>query len=241
MALEIVIENEKAINFRDSVFVTGFHGVGWTGYIAIRHMVKVIDPKERIGYMIGEKIPDVISLEDDQVLLPYEFYKHNQLVIFQPPFQPFLTEQHEMIRTLAQWIVKSGFKEAVLFGGLDIRFREGTEELRIVPTRAIVDKAKQLNYGFLERGLLIRGPLALLLAHLEILNYPAVVVLPYAKPDRPDPVAASIAINYLNKQYNLEISTSQLKTDAELIENEIDEILRQERERTQQEPRDMYI
>ena len=240
MAIKILIEEEKQINFEDSVFITGFHGIGWTGYIAIRHLIKTAQA-ERIGYLIGSNIPDIISIEDEHLILPFEFYKYKDFVIFQPPIQPILMEQGRIIQKLAQWIVDSKFKEAVLVGGLDIRFQQESNELRLVPTKAFIDSGKKFDNPFLEKGLLIRGPLALLLTHLEVLHFPAVVILPFAKPDRPDPAAAAVAIEFLSKYYQLDISTSQLQTDAQMIEDEIAEILRQERERTEREPNDMYI
>jgi uncharacterized protein len=136
--------------------------------------------------------------------------------------------------------VESQFKEAILIGGLDKRFQKASESLRILPTRAYTE-AKKLDIPLLEKGLLVRGPLALLLAHLEMLNFPGLVILPYANVDRPDPAAAAGAIDFLNEFYHLDIETSQLQSDALKIEDEISEILRQERERSEREPRDMYI
>jgi uncharacterized protein len=240
MSIKVIIEEDQQINFEDSVFITGFHGIGWTGYIAIRHLIKTAKA-ERIGYLIGDVIPDIISIEDEHLVLPFEFYKYKDFVIFQPPIQPILIEQGKIIQKLAQWIVDSKFKEAVLVGGLDIRFQQDSNELRLVPTKAFIDIGKQFDNPYLEKGLLIRGPLALLLTQLEVKHFPAVVILPFAKSDRPDPAAAAVAIEFLNKYYQLDISTSQLQTDAQMIEDEIAELLRQERERTEREPHDMYI
>ena len=240
MPIQIVIEEDQEINYEDSVFITGFHGVGWTGYITIRHIIKTASNK-RIGYLIDDTLPDIVSIEDERLVLPFEFHRLNNFVIFQPPFQPILAKQQNIIKELAEWITKSNFKEAILVGGLDIRFQKDSEKMRIVPNRATINKAKELDIPFLEKGLMIKGPLALLLTHLEILSFPAIVILPYAQFDRPDPAAAAVAIDFLNKYYQLDLSTSQLRTDAQRIENEIEEILRQERERMEREPRDMYI
>lgn len=240
MSIKMIFEEGKKSNFPDSVFITGFHGIGWTGYIAIRHLIKTAKA-EKIGYLMGDVIPDIISIEDEHLILPFEFYSYKNFVMFQPPLQPILLEQRKIIQELAQWIVNSNFKEAVLIGGLDIRFQQESKDLRLVPTKAFVSKGRKFDNPYLEKGLLIRGPLALLLTHLEVLNFPAVVILPFANPDRPDPAAAAVSIDFLNKNYQLDISTSQLLTDAKLIEDEIAEILRQERERTEREPHDMYI
>ncbi|HUX98924.1 MAG TPA: PAC2 family protein [Candidatus Deferrimicrobium sp.] len=240
MSSKIIIEIQQEIDFENSTFITGFHGIGWTGYIAIRHLIKTAET-ERIGYILGDNLPDVICLEEERLILPFEFHKYKNFIIFQPPFQPIPIEHQEILHELALWIVKSKFREAILLGGLDIRFQQKEEKLRIVPTKNFIETAKTLNIPFLEKGLLIRGPLALLLTHLEVLNFPAAVILPYAMPNRPDPAAAADAIEFLNEHYHLDLSTTQLHTDAQMIEDEIEEILRQERERSEQEPRDMYI
>jgi uncharacterized protein len=240
MTNKIIIEGKDKIDFANSILITGFHGIGWTGYIAIRHLIKTANT-ERIGYMIGENLPDVICLEEEKLVLPFEFHQYKNFIIFQPPFQPIPIENQDILRDLALWIVKSKFKEAILLGGLDVRFQQKEEKLRIVPTKNFIETAKRLNIPFLEKGLLIRGPLALLLTHLEVLNFPAAVILPYAMPNRPDPAAAAVAVEFLNEHYHLDLSTTQLHTDAQMIEDEIEEILRQERERSEQEPRDMYI
>ncbi|MHA1263843.1 MAG: proteasome assembly chaperone family protein [Candidatus Helarchaeota archaeon] len=245
MVIEIVIDSHYETDFSNDIFITGFHGLGWTGYIAIRHIVKSMNA-ERIGYIQSDKLPDIISIEGGRLILPYQFHQFNQTIIFQPSYQPLLidpykmTEQQKVIKTLADWIVKSQFKEAILIGGLDKQFQQDSQQLRILPTHTF-PKAEKLNIPFLEKGLLVRGPLALLLAHLEMKNFPALVLLPYANVDRPDPAAAAVAIDFLNEFYSLNISTSQLQDDALKIENEISEILKQERERAAREPRDMYI
>jgi len=239
MVMEIVIEDDIEDNFENSVFITGFHGLGWTGYIAIRHIIKSVNTK-RIGYISGDILPDIISIEGDRLVLPFEFHQYNNFIIFQPPIQPILIEPHKVIKELAEWIVQSKFKEAILIGGLDVRFQQDAQTMRIVHTKSFT-KAKEFEIPLLEKSLPVRGPLALLLTHLEILNFPTLVIFPYARSDRPDPAAASVAIEFLNKFYDLKIPISQLQTDAQKIETEIAEILRQERERTEREPRDMYV
>lgn len=247
MAIKIVIEDDQHLNYEDSIFLTGFHGIGWTGYIAIRHIIKTTGSK-RIGYIIGDNLPDIVSIEEDHLVLPFEFYSYKNFIIFQPSFQPLLDRDQKLIKELAHWITKSKFKQALLLGGLDIRFQEEahmapmpSQELRLAPTQANFLEAKKYNLPFLDSGLLIRGPLALLLAHLEILNFPALAILPYAQPDRPDPAAAAVSIEFLNTQFQLELSTSQLQTDAQRIEKEIQKILKQEQDRPEREPHDMYI
>ncbi|TFG04429.1 MAG: proteasome assembly chaperone family protein [Promethearchaeota archaeon] len=245
MVIEIVLDEQAATDFTDCLFLTGFHGLGWTGYIAIRHLIKSAET-ERIGYINSDLLPDIISLEGNRLVLPYEFHRYKNFIIFQPPFQPIymdpqgIAEQHRIIQALARWIQQSHFKQALLIGGLDKRFQQASETMRVIPTPTF-PLSKELQFPLLESGLMVRGPLALLLSQLEMLKFPALVLLPYTNIDRPDPAAAAVAIEFLNTQYDLDIAITELQSDARKIEAEISEIIRQERERTEQEPRDMYI
>ena len=56
-------------------------------------------------------------------------------------------------------------------------------------------------------------------------------MLPYAQRGRPDPRAASVAIEVLNQLYNLDVSVEELMRDADTIENEIKQLLERQRER----------
>ena len=98
-----------------------------------------------------------------------------------------------------------------------------------------------MDIPILERGLFVVGPLATMLTRYEIRDFPAIALLPYANPARPDPLAASVAVDYLNKVFNLSIDVTQLIKDAQKIEAEIQEIARRRQERVKSEHRAMYI
>jgi predicted ATP-grasp superfamily ATP-dependent carboligase len=54
-------------------------------------------------------------------------------------------------------------------------------------------------------------------------------------------MAASVAIEYLNKLANLNIDVSPLLTDAQKIEAEIQELMKQRQDRTKTDHRTLYI
>ncbi|MEM4599986.1 MAG: PAC2 family protein, partial [Candidatus Methanomethylicaceae archaeon] len=98
-----------------------------------------------------------------------------------------------------------------------------------------------IDIPILEKGLFVVGPLAIMLSHFEINNFPAIALLPYANPARPDPMAAAIAIEFINKLTGLSIDTSQLISDAHKIEEEIQELLKQRQERIKKDHKMLYI
>ncbi len=233
------IRIDESTNLKDKILITGFHGVGAAGYIAVRHLTTALHSK-KVGYLESDMLPGFISLEDKNLPLPYEFYEYENYIIFLARSQPTREELNELIKTIVDWAIKNKFKEAILVGGLDNKFKSEDEELKSVPTKKFMSKNK---WSLLDKGLFVTGPLALLLAHFEIENFPAVALLPYAERERPDPRAAAIAINAINEFYSdLEIDTQELIEDAEKIEKEISSIIQGQEKDTPDSPsRGMYV
>jgi uncharacterized protein len=229
--IEIII---KAKNFdpKGKILVSGFHSaLGETGYIVLRHLTAQADA-QLVGYITSPLLPPHVFLSKNRLLLPIELYSFQQkFILLFTRLQPHRAEWAPFAEAIAQWAFDAKVKECLLLGGLDQQFAEGGEQYRTAYTTAYKTTAEQYNLPLLEEGRGIYGPLALLLANFEILDFPAVAILPYAERGRPDPRAASIAVDVVNRLYNLEISTQELMEDAENIEAEIKQLLERQRDR----------
>ncbi len=215
----------------DSILIAGFHGIGEVGYIASTQLIEAFSG-ERIGIIDSEDLPSFVAMDHDRLSLPFEVYKFGKFVIMLPNFQPTLQELHGFCKGIVEWVVSNEFKEAFLIGGLDNKFQKDDDQLyRCVLTQKYAEKAKELDLPILERGLYVTGPLALLLAYFEMEEFPALAVLPYGKRDRPDPRAASIAVKQFSRIYDLEVDIAELLKDAQKIEEELEEMLRQQKEK----------
>ncbi|WXG40564.1 MAG: PAC2 family protein [Candidatus Freyarchaeum deiterrae] len=240
--MSIEIKVKENIDLKDCIFITGFHSaIGETGYIAVRHLIKTLQA-ERIGFIDTTLLPQLTGLENSRLTLPFELFKSGNLVILFPRVIPYRAEQRRFAQTITQWLIENKFSEAVLVGGLDNQFKVGEAEFRVVPTGAMLKKAQENNFVLLEEGLNVFGPLALMLIYLEIGNFPALSILPFAQRGRPDPRAAAVVIEKINALYGLSVSTTELIRDAHEIEEEVGKILKQQEEFQRREPReDMYI
>lgn len=232
MDIDIILK--RKVDFENSIFITGFHGIGYTGYIAVNHIIESTKA-ELLGYITTEQYPPIISLDDQRVLTPYELFMYKDIVLFLPRFQPAPSEQNILMKVLAEWTVENQFKEAILIGGLDIKLKSGEEKLRVVPTSRFKTNEEKMKLKKLDKNLYVVGPLATLLAYYEIKEFPAIALLPYAQRGRPDPMAAATAIQIINQFYSLNIPTEQLIKDAKQIEQEIAKLKEQE-EKVQKEP-----
>ncbi len=179
MPVQLLVDSK---NLKGCTLVTGFHGVGQTGYIATSYMIHALKA-ERVGFVQVANPPPWVGTADGGLVTPFEVYR---------------------------------------IGGLDSSFRNNNDEFCVVPTGAYIDRAKVFKAPILEPGLLVYGPLAVMLSEFEIHDFPAIAVLPYAEPARADPAAAALAIRKISKAYNFKVNLKELLKDAKLIEREYD-------------------
>lgn len=209
----------------DLILITGFHGIGYVGFIATRYMVSALKA-QRIGYVRIFTEPLYTSTSNQGGLyVPYELYNYRNIVFFCPNFGFTSRYDLQVLDLLVTWVCTLPFRCAILFGGLDNRLRSGEEKLRLAATSKFLRKFRDwVRAPLLDEGYFIVGPLARLLTRFEELDFPAVAVLPYADYTRPDPYAASVGISYVSELLNLGVDLSKLIETAKAIEKEIEEM-----------------
>ncbi len=222
-----------------AVFMCGFHGLGQVGFLSIAHLARALDA-ERVGLIRSDMLPMFVSMENGHLALPFEmyFYAPGNLVFLLPRFQPHQSEQWNFIDCLANWIVDSQFDESILLGGLDASFKEDDENLRCVPTTAYFPRLERWSVPLLEEGLFVAGPLALLLAQLEMRGVPGLGLLSYATRARPDPRSAAVMLEKINSVLGIDANVDQLIEESKEIERR--EKIRQSIESEDRSP-DMYV
>ncbi len=221
MKLEFIIKG--SFDFSNAILITGFQGIGAVGYITVKHLIKELNAK-RIGYIISKYMADTVFFEDNKVLLPYEIYYYmkngTKLILVLNNAQPLMSERVEYANKLILWAKKHSVSKGIFIGGLDKGTKEAGEkdEFKCVPSSTFKDV---LPGSVLNKELMIVGPLALLVAFSEIHEFPSITILPYAEILRPDPAAAAVAVNVINKMLNLNVNVSRLYEDARVIEEKV--------------------
>ncbi len=188
----------RAKNLKGSTLVTGFHGVGQTGYIATSYMIHALKA-ERIGFIDVSNPPPWVGTAEGGLVTPFEVYRRGKTVLVKLEFSPHRSEEAEFAKVLSNWAVEQKFKDAILIGGLDAAFKQGREDFCVVPTGAYLDRAKVFKAPILEPG------------------------LPYAEPARADPAAAALALRKISKAYSLKVDVDELVKDAKFIERDFDQ------------------
>lgn len=211
------------------VLITGFPGFGAVGYITTRYIVEAMKLK-RIGYVITKYMPDVVSIEGDRRFsFPHEIYSRDGsgLIVLVNSIVPNIHERVEFAESIVRWSIENKINEILLIGGLDPSVRRSQDD--ILRWTGNSWGKRVLKEPTMDRGLIIVGPLAIILMFTEILGQPATVILPYAERERPDPRAASVAVKKISEIFGVEIDIQDLIKHAETME-EIERKIREHME-----------
>ncbi len=219
-----------APDFKGKTFVTGFHGVGHVGWIAVRHLVKNLNA-ERIGYVLSRYMQPFVYVREG-IVLPYELYRYENTV-FLLTNVPFSGKDAVLVPMYVAEVVSKNFEESILIGGLDSRRKsEEGDVLRIAPTRRFMERQEEIvkKYKVLEEDLGIVGPLATFMSVLEARGFPGLAILPYAAIERPDPAAAAKAVEVVAGLLGVEVDTRELVEEGMIVEEAVEEIERKIKE-----------
>ncbi|MGC8606102.1 MAG: proteasome assembly chaperone family protein [Vulcanisaeta sp.] len=215
---------------RPAYFLTGFAGLGMVGYLVVQHLSNALNCR-RIGFIKMPREPPLSAyiISANMLSTPGEIYycPETEFTISIIHWDgDFMTKYaHDVVGAIARWVYVNGFKEAILFGGLDNRLRgEDLDQLRIAVTTEYRNKHSLGRVKLMELNYAIVGPLALLMNEFERLSIPAISILPYAEPFRADPNAAIVAIQFLKELTGIEVDVSKLRELAEMIDKELKEL-----------------
>ncbi len=217
MVLRIIPES---ISFKGLSLITGFHGIGATGYWTVKYLIQKMEA-ERVAFVDVELTPPITSNEAGRLVTPYEIFRKDNLVFFKVEAPLYKSEDMIFFKEFSDFVVEAGFKEAAMIGGLDGRLKVDKSTFRLVKTSAYQPKKTLANAPLLEDGQIVVGPVAVMLNRFEALGFPAYTILSYASAERVDPRAAAAAINVLSEHYGIRVDLAPLLKGADVLESEI--------------------
>ena len=161
--IEFLILDKYKGKLSGCTLVTGFYGIGKVGFISVNHMVEKLGA-ERIGAILSDFLPPFLSVKNDNLVLPFEIYKYQDIIFLSAFFEPYKYEHRSFARALVKWAKKNELSHSILIGGLDSRLKTEDELLaKGVYSSKFKEKFKSLPVPIMDEGLFITGPLALVL------------------------------------------------------------------------------
>ena len=226
---QLILEDEESFN-KTKYFISGFQGLGSVGFIAIKHLIDNLEINgkkvTRIGVIKSKAAPPFIYLENEQIVVPFELYALEEFLIFLPRLPPYRHDEREFSESIASWIINSKqFEMTLLVGGVDKSLKgENDSNVKFVPTRSFKELKEywpDLKNNLLSSGLMIQGPLAIMLGLLDLEKFPALGILSYAERERPDLQGAAEAIKVINSLLKIDCSLDELLESSDSLDKDL--------------------
>lgn len=204
---------------KGKTIITGFHGIGMVGFIAVDYLIKQLKAK-RIGWIHRDYMPPVVFAGDNGLEMPVELYEYKNIIFMRVNLLMERESITEFLNEVFGKLKKSKPKEIWVVGGLATH----DKNLYGVVNSPAKKRMKKLGLEKFPKEITVFGPMASALIHGEKMGIPIVCILPNASPNLPDPEAASRAITKIAGEFKLRIDVSDLEKEAKKIEDRMKEM-----------------
>ena len=204
---EEVYEIKKTI-LKSPIVFAGFVGAGLVGPLSVGHIIDKLKMEE-IGYLRSRYLPPSTVFIQGRLRHPFRLYSNNDgtiCAIICEITLPF--GLHDIVSTILNWAEKNGSHEIVILDGVaatthdNKAFCAAEEDLcRVMEGNDI----KMIPQGF------ITGVAGGLLNECLVRKIQGVTLLVKASEKGADPLAAATLVEAVNRAYNMNIDTTDLR------------------------------
>jgi len=224
----LVIErNLKSATFKNPVVICGFVGPGLAGLTAAGYIIGHLQLHEA-AHVMSRYIPPSVIFIGGKIRNPFRIYRDTSgslaVVICEVPV--VASGLFDISSSLIRWFGQSNPSEFVVLDGIPI---ESLPETR--PTFYVANEERQnglKSLGFLPaEATLIGGTAGSILSECVARDINCLSLLAPVSITLMDPGAPLALVSALNLLYKLNIATSELEQDVEMVHNELNEIRKQ--------------
>ncbi|MHA1271018.1 MAG: proteasome assembly chaperone family protein [Candidatus Helarchaeota archaeon] len=223
----VMKKNYKEV--KKPTIIVGLPSTGLVGLISALHIIDTME-MEYCGHIESRQLPPIILIHDNELALPLRIYQKDKLFVIiseiSIPTSPALT--YNIADKLAEWIKNLDPEYLIILRGNPIPNRIEIE----VPNCYGLGTSSELNKiiedidcGLMEHGI-ITGVDALLLWESSKQEIPAITLATDAFPNLPDPGAAAVLIEKLNKILGIYIDPAKLIENAEDLRIKMRDMMR---------------
>ena len=210
---EEIYEIKKTI-LKSPIVFAGFVGAGLVGPLSVGHIIDKLKMEE-IGYLRSRYLPPSTVFIQGRLRHPFRVYSNNDgtiCAIICEITLPF--GLHDIVSTILNWAEKNGSHEIVILDGVaaathdNKAFCAAEEDLcRVMESNDI----KMIPQGF------ITGVAGGLLNECLVRKIQGVTLLVKASEKGADPLAAATLVEAVNRAYNMNIDTTDLRKHTKKI------------------------
>ncbi len=212
----------KQRELKNPIIFAGFVGAGLVGPLAINHIITELKMEE-IAVMRSKYLPPSTVFMRGRLRHPFRFYANDEGTVCAIICEITLRMDglYTLVSTILDWAAQKGSKEIVILDGVastehdDKAYCAAEEDL----VRTMADKdISMIPQGF------ITGIPGGILNECLVREIQGLTLLAKANKEAPDSSAAATLIDALNRFYEMEINTSDLKEDQDRIHSEFSEL-----------------
>ena len=219
---EAEVFQTKKVELKSPIIFAGFVGAGLVGPLAITHMITELKMVE-IAVMRSKYLPPSTVFMRGRLRHPFRFYANSEGTICAIICEITLRMEglYTLVSSILDWAEKNGSKEIVILDGVastehdDKAYCAAEEDL----IRTMADK----DISLIPQGFITGIPGGILNECL-VRKIQGLTLLAKANKTEPDSGAAATLIGALNRFYDMEINTSELKKDKDRIHSEFNEL-----------------
>jgi len=217
---EEIYEIKKTI-LKSPIVFAGFVGAGLVGPLSVGHIIDKLKMEE-IGYLRSRYLPPSTVFIQGRLRHPFRLYSNGDGTICAIICEITLPSGlHDIVNTILDWAEKNGSHEIVILDGVastshdDKAFCAAEEDLcRVMEDSDI----KMIPRGF------ITGVAGGLLNECLVRKIQGVTLLVKANDKGPDPLAAATLVKAVNRAYDMNIDTTELKKEKKRIDADFKEL-----------------
>ena len=210
------------VNLKNPIIFAGFVGAGLVGPISIGHMIQKLNMKE-IGYMRSKHLPPSTVFIRGRLRHPFRFYSNDSGTVCAIICEITLRMEglFTIVAAILDWAKEKGSNEIIILDGVASEVHDNKAYCAAEEDLCRIMEDKDISiipHGF------ITGMPGGILNECLIREIQGVALLVKANKIMADPDAAITLLEAINRMYEMNIDTADLKKQKERIGSDLKEL-----------------
>ena len=212
----------KKVELKNPIIFAGFVGAGLVGPVAINHIIEKLEMRE-IGVMRSKYLPPSTVFMRGRLRHPFRFYANPDGTICAIICEITLKMEglYSLVASILDWAEEKGSKEIVILDG--VASTEHDDKAYCAAEEDLIRTMAEKNISMIPQGFITGIPGGILNECL-VREIQGLTLLAKANKIAPDSAAAATLIDALNRFYEMDIDTTELKEEGDRINSEFSEL-----------------
>lgn len=212
----------KHSKLNNPIIFAGFVGAGLVGTLSVNQIIEKLDMQE-IGFMRSKHLPPSTVFIRGRLRHPFRFYTNNDGSVCAIICEVTLRMEglFSIVAEILDWAKKKGSNEIVVLDGVASEEHDGKAYCAAEEDLCRIMENKDIN--MIPQGF-ITGVSGGILNECLLRKIKGVALLVKANKKDTDPMASATLVEAVNRMYDLEINTENLKTNKIKIGDDFKEL-----------------